>query len=133
MKFYTPKSFKEPIRVALLSGHVTIVEYEPTELHPRFVREAIAQGAIPEGVPESLMKAADEATSDIKPEDRHAQIKQVLLDMVEHAKTTEGADEFTATGLPSIAAVKKRLGGTVTKEEVYSAWAEVNPDKGEDE
>lgn len=133
MKFYTPSSFKEPIRVALTTGHVTIVDYEPTELHPRFVREAVSLGAVPEGVSEALMKAAEAPTSEVKPEDRHAQIKQVLLDMIEHAKTTEGADEFTATGLPSIPAVKKRLRGDVTKEEVYSAWSEVDPDKGNDE
>lgn len=125
MKFRSPTD--QPIRVATTDGHVILIGPELREVPNRFVKAAVAEGAIPEGVPVELMQS-DKDTQP-KADDRDAVIRRALTDMVEAAKDGSGApDEFTANGLPSVGAVSKRAGFKVSREEAYAAWHELNDD-----
>lgn len=121
MKFRSPTD--TPIRVALTSGHVKLIGPELIELEPRFVKDAVAAGAIPEGVPQSLMETQESPSDQLS---RNEQIKKTLLEMLDSSEP----DEFTGNGLPSVPAVSKRVGYKVAREEVYPIWDTVAPQPG---
>lgn len=123
MRFRSPTS--TPVRVALTTGHVLLIGEELTEVPDFMVREAVANGAIPEGVSPELMQLKSEAGADAS---IAARIREALQAMVKDRDSQEGPDEFTANGLPSVTAVSKRVGQKVSKEEVLAAWAELNGD-----
>jgi hypothetical protein len=118
----------DPVRVALTSGHVIVIGPEPREVEPRFVREALAEGAIPEGVDPTLLsppaQKVEPPASDL---DRDEQIRVVLRAMLADRDAKPGSDEFTAGGLPSVPAVNKRLGWRAAREDVYRLWQDVDP------
>lgn len=127
MKFYSP--FDEPIRVASTTGHVILIDKEPREIPPQFVRQAVAEGAVPEGVPVELMQATDKQPAAA---DHDVAIRRALRDMKAAAADGSGApDEFTANGLPSVPALSKRVGFKVSREQAYAAWEDVSGDAGE--
>ncbi len=123
MRFRSPTS--TPVRVALTTGHVLLIGPELTEVPDFMVREAVANGAIPEGVSPELMQLKSEAGTDAS---ITARIREALQTMLAERDTKEGPDEFTANGLPSVSAVSRRVGQKVSKEEVLAVWAEVNGD-----
>lgn len=127
----TPKSFKNPIRIARTDGHTKIIGYEYEPVEQMFLRDAIGLGAQIKGVED------DEAVSDAVDDSRSARIRSVLIEMIDARDNKEGADEFTAEGLPHLKAVTKRFGSKVTREEVYPIWeelkAEADEEKGDDE
>lgn len=118
MKFRSPT--EEPIRVASTTGHVLIIGPELREVPPQFVRAAVAEGAVPEGVPVELMQATDKQPAASSKSDV---IRKALIAMSQAAKDGSGApDEFTANGLPSVPALSKRVGFKVSREDAYEAW-----------
>ncbi len=118
----------EPVRVALTSGHVILIGPEGREVEARFVREALVNGAIPEGVDPALLQHAEPAVkTPLSDLDRDEQIREVLRQMLADRDGKPGSDEFTANGLPSVPAVTKRLGWKAMREDVYRLWQDVDP------
>jgi hypothetical protein len=105
----------EPIRVALLSGHTTIIRDDWIELDPMFHREALANGAItnemqtvPQVVP--IAEAVEHSDRDL--------IRQALQQMLERSQP----DDFTRAGLPDLTATRALVGKRVAKEDIYAVW-----------
>jgi hypothetical protein len=111
MKFSSPTD--EPIYLALTTGHTCVIGAEPVEVAPRFHREAVAAGAIPAGTEKSVAVLP-------KPEANNtALITDALRAMAGEGKP----DDFTGAGLPKVEAVSKRVGFTVTREQVATVWS----------
>lgn len=126
MKFRSPNA--EPVRVARTDGHVIMIGGNDTEGNvkwtevPAFlVRDAVAEGAIPEGVPVDVMQA--QPPSNASSPAVAARIEAALLAMSE--EKVDG--EFTTNGLPVVSVVSKRVGAKVTREDVYAVWNRLNP------
>lgn len=105
----------EPIHIAMTTGHTAVVGTELTELDKIFHKEAIARGALPEGVDDDSEEVG-------KGFDRAAKIVEVLTAMVNGS--TEG--DFNNDGRPALKRVNERLGFTATREEVDAAWVTVS-------
>ncbi len=105
----------EDIHIALTTGHTAVIGKELAELDKIFHKEAIARGALPEGVD-------DEDDGKGKGFDRAAKIVEILTAMVNG--NTEG--DFNGDGRPALKRVNERLGFTATREEVDAAWAIVS-------
>jgi hypothetical protein len=110
MKFRSPTD--QPVHLSLTSGHVAQVGAELTEIDPRFHREAIANGCIPEGVAD---EKEQERTGNFN---RAAEINKAIEAML------DGTDknDFTGDGKPDTRALSKRVGFTVSREERDEAW-----------
>lgn len=102
------------IHISLTSGQTALIGTEPIELDKIFHREAIARGALPEGVePDAPVVAAGF--------DR----KQAILDALNAMADGDTEGDFNQDGSPALKRVNTRLGFTASREEVDSAWAEV--------
>jgi hypothetical protein len=126
MKFRSPTA--EPIRVARTDGHVILIGGNDadgnvtwTEVPAFMVRDAVAEGAVPEGVPVDLMHA--QPASNASSPAIAARIEAALVAMAE--EKIDG--EFTANGLPVVSVVSRRVGAKVTREDVYAVWNRLNP------
>lgn len=104
----------EPIHIALTTGHTAVVGTELTELDKIFHKEAIARGALPEGV-----DADDNATN--TGFDR----KQTIIDTLNAMADGDTQGDFNNDGRPNLKRLNERLGFTASREEVDAAWAEV--------
>lgn len=126
MKFRSPTA--EPVRVARTDGHVIMIggndadgNVKWTEVPTFLVRDAVAEGAVPEGVPIDVMQA--QAPSNSSSPAVAARIEAALIAMAE--EKVDG--EFTTNGLPVVSVVSKRVGAKVTREDVYAVWNRLNP------
>lgn len=113
MKFYPPDD--QPVQVALTTGHIAVVEAAGTELEPRFQREAIALGCMPEGIERDKQQEG-------KGFDKMDTIINGVIAMVENGEPTD----FTSNGLPKTDVLSKRVGFTVSRGERDAAWDTVS-------
>lgn len=112
MRFKSPT--EEPIHIALKSSHTCLIGPKFIEIEPMFHREAIARGAIPEGLKGEKIKA-------MKPDDRKALVVKAMTEMLEGV--AEG--DFTKDGKPDLDALAKRVGFTVGRDERDAIWKEL--------
>lgn len=117
MKFRSPTA--QPISIGLTTGHMACIpgnEEAPNgvELDKRFHRQAIALGALPEGV------EAPEPEESTSP-DRAAIIDKAIQGMLDG----DEPDDFKQDGTPNLTALSRRAGFKVAREEAESAWARV--------
>jgi len=116
MKFKSPTA--EPIYIGLTSGHTCVIGPELVEVEQRFHREAVARGAIPEGMEKSVAQTGGhEATS-----------SELILAAVKAMVAEANADDFANDGKPKATSLSKRVGFTVTREQRDEAWAAVEQD-----
>lgn len=122
----------QPVLVALLNGHNASVGLKPTPLHPRFHRAAIVQGAVPEGMAES-MKYEEAGEADVR-KTREELIIKAMADMVTQAGDDPKvqAELFTNDGLPAVPNLSARLGFSITAAERDGAWKKYCNEFGED-
>lgn len=104
----------EPIHIALTSGQTALVGTEPAELDKIFHKEAIARGALPEGVEDDTPVAGAQFNR-----------KQAILDVLNAMADGDTEGDFNNDGSPALKRVTARLGFTASREEVDAAWAEV--------
>ena len=103
------------IHISLTSGQTALITAEPVELDKVFHKEAIARGALPEGV------EPDEDTVNTGFNRKEAIIK-TLTSMLDG----EDEDDFKQDGTPDLRKVTNKVGFKVSREEVDAAWAEVS-------
>lgn len=102
------------IHISLTSGQTALIGTEPVELDKIFHKEAIARGALPEGVePDAPVVASGF--------DR----KQAILDALNAMADGDTEGDFNQDGTPNLKRLNARLGFTAAREEVNAAWAEV--------
>lgn len=124
MKFYSPTH--EPVHIALLSGHTSLVTKDGTDLAKMFYAEAINRGCSTEPY-----EAEEQEESDEEPDgvivnglvmDRKAVIKDAINDMLNG--TNE--DDFKADGTPNLLRLSAKVGFKVAKAEMTEAFAELS-------
>ena len=104
---------KEPVQVALLSGHCMVVGPDGVEVPPMFVAEAFKSGCIPVDVaPEEVKSTLVEKTGKDKMELIFDGIKKML----------EADCVLTGAGMPNRKELSAIVGFHVTAEELTSAW-----------
>ena len=104
----------EDIHIALTSGQTALVGTEPVELDKIFHKEAIARGALPEGV-----------DADLAPANTGFNRKQAIVDVLNAMADGDTEGDFNQDGSPALKRVTAKLGFTASREEVDAAWAEV--------
>jgi hypothetical protein len=111
----------EHVLLALLSGHSASVGPEPTPLHPRFHRVAVAQGVVPAAMAGSVAYEEPQAHQF----DRQALLLKTIGDMVSLATEdpTRESELFNGDGRPDARAMATRLGFPVKANERDEAWA----------
>lgn len=102
------------VALALTSGHTAVVTPEGSELEPRFHKEAIAQGCLPEGL-------AD-APDDIKPTFKR---KDVIVEAFNAMLAGSDAEDFTKQGKPSLSRLNTKVGFAVDRSEADAIWDEI--------
>ena len=116
-----------PIRIASRAGHTVIITPEGAFVPDVLVPEALSRGCIVDTAPSvvaasvaaetpSALSAAVEPPVE-KPSDRLVQIREAVTKLIEN---NDPAD-FTATGVPRVAAVRRVLDDSVTSEEIAEA------------
>jgi hypothetical protein len=111
-KFRSPPG-SEPIRVALLTGHTTIVGNDWQDLDPRFHREALRLGAQTETA-ENIERGLD-APVDKGEADAIREAIKVMLDR-------NSEDDFTASGYPDLRVLRGLAGFNASKDAVYAVF-----------
>lgn len=116
MKFRHPNT----VRLALTTGHVTIVGPQWRDLHTMFHREALAKGCECDQrtirtSTEAPPTASDAAVKDL---DEAVAIREALIRMVER----NDEDDFTAAGAPNLKALAKETGFKVDKTQALEVW-----------
>jgi hypothetical protein len=104
------------IHIALTTGHTAVVGVEPSFLDPIFRKEAIARGALPEGVDDVLLQSSAPAF------DRAKTIADTINAMLDGG--AEG--DFNGDGRPSLKKLNERLGFTASREEVDKIWEAIS-------
>lgn len=122
--------FRHPhgVRLALTSGHVTIVGPEWRPLRPEFHREAMAKGcecdqSTVRTQPQQPPKASDQAVVPLAEAD---QIRKVLIVMVDR----NAEDDFTTAGTPNLTTLAKELGFRPEKETALAVWHQLVEEAG---
>ncbi|NVZ08015.1 hypothetical protein HW932_01915 [Allochromatium humboldtianum] len=113
-----------PVRIASRAGHVVVVTPEGSFVPDVLVPEALSRGCVlvnqsgPATEPRapSALSAAVEPPVE-KPSDRLVQIREAVTKLIEN---NDPAD-FTATGVPRVAAVRRVFDDSVTSEEIAEA------------
>lgn len=130
MRFRNPDPTSDPIRVALLSGHITTIGNEWRDLPEIFHQEAVRLGAeredsanLPYPKPVEV-KAGPDAQAQVVGEDAH--YREAITAML----TRNDPDDFTAAGLPNIKVVSKLCGFNATKEDVLRVFREMKSEAG---
>jgi hypothetical protein len=113
IRFRTPAGH-EPIRVALLTGHTTIIGHDWQELDPRFHREALSLGAQPEGADNPAPPALD---APIDADETEA-VRQAIITMLDR----NGDGDFTSAGYPDMRVLRGLAGVNVSKELAYAVF-----------
>ena len=113
IRFRTPDG-SEPIRIALLTGHATIIGHDWQELDVRFQREALRLGAEQEGAvnpaPPNLPPPIDEAEAEA--------VRKALIVMLDR----NGEGDFTAAGYPDMRILRGLAGINVSKDAAYAVF-----------
>ena len=116
-----------PVRIASRAGHVVVVTPEGAFVPDVLVPEALSRGCVPVGnapaapamaerpAPSALSAAVEPPVE--KPSDRLVQIREAVTKLIEN---NDPAD-FTATGVPRVAAVRRVFDDSVTSEEITEA------------
>jgi predicted component of type VI protein secretion system len=115
------RSTGNPIRVALLTGHITWINEEWTELEPRFHQAALAAGAISESFPQEDAPKPDEPI-DVSMTDA---LKAAMLKMLDRIGQPGSEADFTLHGWPSTPVVNKLAGFNAERELVNKSFAEL--------
>ena len=116
-----------PIRIASRAGHTVIITPEGAFVPDVLVPEALSRGCIVDNAPSvvvasvaaetpSALSAAVEPTAEA-PSERMAGIRGAIAGLIAN---NDPAD-FTATGIPRVAAVRRVLDDSVTSEEIAEA------------
>lgn len=103
------------VHIALTSGHTAEVTPEGCELEPRFHKEAIARGCLPEGI-------------NATPEDETPSFdrKKVILEALNSMLEGSDPENFTAQGKPALGKLNAILGFTVSRSEADAIWDELS-------
>lgn len=119
MKFKSPNP--EPIHIALTSGHTAVIGKTFEELPAIFHREAVARGALIQGV-------KGQVVASMTPDNRKTLVKNAMQDML------DGNDpaDFTQDGKPDTGAVSKRVGFTIDRDERDAIWGELSIEESGD-
>ncbi|MES2488546.1 MAG: hypothetical protein V4607_02055 [Pseudomonadota bacterium] len=119
MKFRAPG--REPITLALLSGHTLTVTNEPagTPVSPEFRREAISKGCEPIGLDLGTGKKVSKADKK-RADDIVAGLNKML--------DSDDDDLFDASNKPDLAKLSKTVGFDVTAEERDQHWSVIESD-----
>lgn len=104
----------EDIHIALTNGKTALIGVELTELDKEFHKEAIARGALPEGV-----------DADADPVNTGFNRKQAIIDVLNAMADGDTEGDFNQDGTPALKRVTAKLGFTASREEVNEAWAVV--------
>lgn len=102
------------IHIALTSGQTALITAEPTELDKAFHKEAIARGALPEGV-----------EPDAETQNTGFNRKEAIIKVLAAMLDGDDQEDFKNDGTPDLRVVMKKVGFKVDREEVDAAWAEV--------
>ena len=113
---YAPEG--EPIRVALITGHTTIIETTPTEVQAIFQSEARRLGAVFAKEGEVAAKVEAPAAPNASNEEAE-RIKAALILMLE--RNEDG--DFTAAGQPNLRVVRELAGFNAERDDVYNVFA----------
>ena len=116
MKFRSPT--EEPIYMGLTNGHTFVIGADLVEVPKRFHRQAVMEGAIPEG-----MDAAPIDEEGSNPS-QHDLIVTAMRAMIERADI----EDFTKDGKPDTRKLSSRVGFTVLTAQRDAAWDEVKDD-----
>ena len=111
LKFVAPTEVA--VHLSLTSGHTALVTAEGTVLEPRFHREAIARGCMPEGVADAPAQPAPATRRDL--------IKNGLKEMLNGSE----ADDFTPNGQPNKGKLDARLGFVTERTELEDIYNEI--------
>lgn len=114
MRFKSPT--ETPIQIGLTSGHTCSIGPDYVEVDKRFHRQAVAEGAIPEGLEQST------APSNTAQASKSELIEAAIRAMIDNPK--EG--DFTADGKPAVPKLSERIGFTLSRDERDTAWAAVS-------
>lgn len=117
MKFRSPTG--DAIHVALTNGLTANVTPEGVELDPVFHREAIARGCVPDTLP-------DGAVTEKQPAGPAFDRKEVIAKALQEMLDGSNPDDFKKDGTPDLRQVSRRVGFQVQRDEVETAWAEIN-------
>jgi hypothetical protein len=119
IKFRAPSG---EVRVALLTGHVTIIGSEWQDLEPRFHRQALALGAISQELPQEEAPALD-APIDLSIDDV---VKATIVRMLDRVGEPGSELDFTGQGYPQIGVLKTLAGINVDRETMNRCFEEVS-------
>lgn len=107
------------VRIALNSGHVTLVGPDWRELDPIFHRAAMAQGC---ECDQSTIRTQDQIpqTGDgaIVNFDEAGKIREALIRMIER----NAEDDFTGSGSPNLKTLARETGFRIDKELALCVW-----------
>ena len=112
MKFRSPT--ETPIYMGLTSGHTFTIGPELVEVPKRFHRQAVSEGAIPEG-----MDAAP-----IEGDEPEAGKVQLVVEAIRNLVKRADMSDFTGDGKPDTRKLSAIVGFTVLASERNTAWAE---------
>lgn len=119
----------EPVRIALLSGHVTVVDVEFKELHARFHRDAYALGCVSEDMLKGQAAAAmpeKMAEHIVRKATKMQRLAEVIADWVD----TNKLDNFSkSTGKPDARLLSDAVGENVSSAERDEVWYKHQEDK----
>ncbi len=118
-KFCNPSGGK--VRIALLSGHITIIDGDWAPLHKRFWPEAFAKGCISEEMYENISKMDS-------PNERPNVLK--VIDAIKGMVEGGDAENFTSDGVPNANILSTVCGFDVSQEMRDNAWAAYQKDHG---
>lgn len=118
-----------PVRLASRAGHTVVVTPEGAFVPPVLVPEALSRGCVPveESKDSSATVAANPVVESVQAElplaegdPRESRLKQVRGAVTKLIENNDPAD-FTATGVPRVAAVRRVFDESVTSEEIAEA------------
>lgn len=114
MKFRSPT--ETPIHIGLLSGHTCLIGPELVEVPQMFHRQAVAKGALPEGVEPDPVAGKSDTKHDLILKGIRAMVKD------------ENDGDFNQDGKPDTRKLSARVGFTVSSDERNTAWEEIAND-----
>lgn len=110
MKMKSPT--ETPIYIGLTSGHTCTIGPDYAEVDARFQRQAVVEGAIPEGL-EHLQ---------VPPETVETNKATLILAALRTLVATPQAGDFAHDGKPVLLRLSERVGFTISRQQRDSAW-----------
>lgn len=119
------------VRIALLSGHVALVETTWTELHQRFWTDAYSQGCISEDMVKNT------STSDVDPKvlntlNNIALQKSEISDAIRKLVRDNVLESFDTNGKPKATKLTSMVGFRVTNSLRDEVWYKVQQEMADD-